>query len=158
MIARGVLWYTVGMHTSMEYSQITDQIYIGTNFCCESHFDPALLKMGVTYDLSLEEERVDSPTGGAAYLWLPVPDMQSPTPQQFAMGVAFIRAAVQSGRKIYVHCKNGHGRSPAMVAAYLVTTGLSSDDAIALIKAKRPEVHLQDAQMEGLRAFEQNLS
>ncbi|AKM78366.1 MAG: hypothetical protein UY31_C0020G0009 [Candidatus Wolfebacteria bacterium GW2011_GWE1_48_7] len=139
----------------MEYSQITDQIYIGTNFCCETHFDPELLKKGVTYDLSLEVERVDAPTGGAAYLWLPVPDMHAPTPQQFSMGVSFIKTAVQSGRKIYVHCKNGHGRSPVMVAAYLVTTGLSADDAVALIKQKRPEIHLQDVQMEGLRQFEQ---
>lgn len=141
----------------MDYSQITDQIYIGTNFCCQSHFDPALLEMGVTYDLSLEEERVDSPTGGAAYLWLPVPDMQSPTPLQFAMGVSFIRAAIQSGRKIYVHCKNGHGRSPTMVAAYLITTGLSVDDAVAFIASRRPEIHIEPAQLEGLRSYARSL-
>lgn len=141
----------------MEYSKITDQIYIGTNFCCETHFDPELLKMGVTYDLSLEEERVDSPTGGAAYLWLPVPDMHAPTPQQFAMGVSFIRTAVNAGRKIYVHCKNGHGRSPVMVAAYFVTTGMSADEAIDLIKEKRPEIHLQDEQLQALRQFEQTI-
>lgn len=138
----------------MEYSQITDQIYIGTNFCCETHFDPDLLKKGVTYDLSLEEARVDSPTGGAAYLWLPIADMHAPTPQQFMMGVAFIKSAMQAGRKIYVHCKNGHGRAPTMVAAYLITTGMSVDEAIALIKEKRPEVHLQDEQMKALREFE----
>ncbi|KKU90063.1 MAG: hypothetical protein UY19_C0006G0001, partial [Candidatus Wolfebacteria bacterium GW2011_GWA2_47_9b] len=34
-------------------------------------------------------------------------------------------------------------------------TGLSADDAVALIKQKRPEIHLQDVQMEGLRQFEQ---
>lgn len=138
----------------MDYSRITDQIYIGTNFCCETHFDPDLLKMGVTYDLSLEEERVDSPTGGAAYLWLPIKDMHAPTPQQFMMGVSFIRAAVDSGRKIFVHCKNGHGRAPTMVAAYLITTGMSADDAIALIQEKRPEVHLQDEQRDALLQFE----
>lgn len=142
------------MHTAMEYSRITDQIYIGTNFCCATHFDADLLKMGVTYDLSLEEERVDSPKGGAAYLWLPIKDMHAPSEQQFAMGVSFIGAAVRSGRKVYVHCKNGHGRAPTMVAAYLISTGLSTDAAIALVKEKRPEIHLQQEQMDALHAFE----
>lgn len=138
----------------MEYSRITDQIYIGTNFCCGTHFDPELLKQGVTYDLSLEEERVDSPTGGAAYLWLPIQDMHAPTEQQFLMGIAFINAAVQSGHKVYVHCKNGHGRAPTMVAGYLISNGMTTDEAIALIMRKRPEAHLQAEQRDALRQFE----
>jgi len=138
----------------MEYSRITDQVYIGTNFCCGTHFDPELLKQGVTYDLSLEEERVDSPTGGSAYLWLPVKDMHAPTEQQFFMGIAFIDAAVKSGRKVYVHCKNGHGRAPTMVAGYFIVNGMTTDDAFEVIKRKRPEVHLQQEQLNALRQFE----
>jgi len=138
----------------MEYSRITDQVYIGTNFCCGTHFDPELLKQGVTYDLSLEEERVDSPTGGAAYLWLPVKDMHAPTEQQFSMGIAFIGAAVKAGRKVYVHCKNGHGRAPTMVAGYFIVNGMTTDEALELIKRKRPEIHLQQEQLNALRQFE----
>ncbi len=138
----------------MNYSQITDQIYVGTNFCCDMHFAPELLAKGVTYDLSLEEERVDSPIGGAAYLWLPIKDGYSPSEQQFAMGTAFIRAAIRSGHKVYVHCKNGHGRAPAMVAAYFVTEGKSVSEAVVLLQERRPEIHLSESQLAGLEAFQ----
>ncbi|EKD24023.1 MAG: dual specificity protein phosphatase [uncultured bacterium] len=139
----------------MNYSRITDQIYIGTNFCCGTHFDPELLKQGVVYDLSLEEGRVDSPVGAAAYLWLPIEDMHAPTEQQFFMGISFIDTAIKSGRKVYVHCKNGHGRAPTMVAGYFIANGSTTDEAIALIARKRPEIHLQSIQIDALRRFEQ---
>lgn len=141
-------------HPHMNFSRITDRIYIGTNFCCDMHFAPELLERGVTYDLSLEEDRVDAPLGGAAYLWLPIKDGHAPTEQQFAMGTSFIDAAVRTGRRVYVHCKNGHGRAPTMVAAYFIKTGMSLDDALHLIEAKRPEVHVNDTQRASLLAYE----
>lgn len=143
------------MHVHMNYSRITDQVYIGTNFCCGTHFDPELLKQGVVYDLSLEENRVDSPVGAAAYLWLPIADMHAPTEQQFFMGISFIDTAVKSAHKVYVHCKNGHGRAPTMVAGYLIAHGATTDAAVALITRKRPEIHLQQEQLDALRRLEQ---
>lgn len=140
-------------HTQMNFSKITDRVYIGTNFCCDMHFAPELLERGVTYDLSLEEDRVDTPIGGAAYLWLPIKDGQAPTEQQFAMGVSFIDAAVRTGRRVYVHCKNGHGRAPTMVAAYFIKTGMTVDGAIVLIAVHRPEMHINDTQLVALRAY-----
>lgn len=144
-------------HPHMNFSKIMDRIYIGTNFCCDTHFAPELLERGVTYDLSLEEDRVDTPIGGAAYLWLPVKDGNAPSEQQFMMGVSFIDAAVHTGRRVYVHCKNGHGRAPTMVAAYLIKTGMPIDDAIKLIAAHRPEIHINDMQLTALRAYETSI-
>lgn len=141
-------------HPQMNFSRITDRIYIGTNFCCDMHFAPELLERGVTYDLSLEEDRVDTPLGGAAYLWLPIKDEHAPTEQQFAMGVSFVEAAVQTGRRVYVHCKNGHGRAPTMVAAYFIKTGMSTEDALALIAEHRPEIHVNDVQRAALHTYE----
>jgi protein-tyrosine phosphatase len=141
-------------HPHMNFSKITDRIYIGTNFCCEMHFAPELLERGVTYDLSLEEDRVDTPLGGAAYLWLPIKDGSAPNEQQFVMGVSFIDSAVRTGRRVYVHCKNGHGRAPTMVAAYFIKTGMSVDDALAFIADHRPEIHVNDVQRAALHTYE----
>lgn len=144
-------------HTHMNFSKITDRIYIGTNFCCDTHFAPELLERGVTYDLSLEEDRVDTPIGGAAYLWLPIKDGYAPNEQQFSVGISFIDLAVRTGRRVYVHCKNGHGRAPTMVAAYFIKMGMSVDDALALIATHRPEIHMNEIQIAALRAYGESI-
>jgi dual specificity MAP kinase phosphatase len=144
-------------HPNFNYNKITDQIYIGTNFCCQTHFDKDLLEDGVNADLSVEGERIDSPFGVEQYLWLPVTDHESPGLNQFQQGVQFINLVLQQGGKVYVHCMNGHGRSPSLVAAYFVKTGLDIDTAIATIKQARNEVHINEAQRAGLEEYQETL-
>lgn len=136
-----------------EYSQITSQIFVGTNFCCQDHFDEELLKLGIRADLSLEEERLDAPLGVDYFLWLPVPDDAAPSPEQLKVGVSFMNTLLKLSEKIYVHCRLGHGRAPTLVAAYFLTEGLEVDEAVEKIKASRPEAHLTLPQLEALRAF-----
>lgn len=138
---------------SLDYNFIADGIFVGTNQCCLTHFDDLLSREGITVDVSLEEIRLDQPFGVESYLWLPTKDHASPSPDQFAMGVAFLAQAVKLKKKIYVHCKNGHGRAPTLVAAYFISNGKSLGEAIALLKSQRPSIHLQDSQMEGIRNF-----
>ena len=57
---------------------------------------------------------------------------------------------------MYIHCKNGHGRAPTLVAAYLTTQGMSVEEAIALIKSKRPEIHLEQSQLQAIKRFQQD--
>ena len=54
---------------------------------------------------------------------------------------------------VYVHCKNGHGRAPTLVAAYLTRKGKPPAEAEAFIKSKRPSIHLEEAQRAALRYF-----
>ena len=58
---------------------------------------------------------------------------------------------------MYVHCKNGHGRAPTMVAAYYVSTGLSVEEAVKRIQEKRKTIHLDDSQVESLVSFREGL-
>jgi len=44
---------------TFEYSQITKYIYIGTNMCCQTHFDKSLIKKEIRADISLEEKTLD---------------------------------------------------------------------------------------------------
>jgi len=143
-------------HAAFDYNYIADGIYVGTNQCCQIHFNQTLLKDGATADISLEEVRVDQPFGVEAYLWLPVKDHFAPSDDQLLIGVAILQKLVALKKKVYVHCKNGHGRAPTLVIAYLTTTGKSLDEAIALLESQRPSAHLQDAQIAALRRFSEN--
>ncbi len=44
-----------------EFSQITDNVFIGTNSCCQAHFAAQLLDRGVSPDITLEGETIDHP-------------------------------------------------------------------------------------------------
>lgn len=142
------------LHKRTNFSQITPYIYIGTNFCCKVHFDKKLLTMGITTDISLQDTRVDTPFGVSTYLWLPVKDHYAPTLYQLQMGADCIENAVQNKQKVYIHCKNGHGRAPSLVAGYFIHKGKSYKDAMSLIKSKRPEIHLKQTQVRALKKFE----
>ncbi len=137
-----------------EYNQITDHIYLGTNACCVDHFKNELLNIGVKSDISLEKENLDAPYGVEMFLWLPTVDHTPPTPSQLQTGIDAIISLVQQDEKLYVHCKNGHGRAPTLVAAYLIQTGMTADEAVALIKLKRPVIHLEESQLKALHSFE----
>ena len=137
----------------LEYDQITDYIYIGTNMCCQVTFEDELLQKGIEVDMSLEEERLDAPFGVKYFVWLPVADRTPPTQGQLEFGASSIAQFVEMEKKMYIHCMNGHGRAPTMVAAYLITTGKSVDEAIHLILEKRPSIHLEESQVDALKQF-----
>ena len=137
----------------LEYDHITDGIYIGTNQCCQTHFDERLKKEGITADISLEEDRLDAPFGVDFYVWIPIKNHTAPKPDQLEFGVLVLKKLVSMKKKVYVHCKNGHGRAPTLVAAYLVKNGKRPEEAEALIKAKRPTMHLEEVQREAIRNF-----
>ncbi|MBI2010240.1 MAG: dual specificity protein phosphatase family protein [Candidatus Chisholmbacteria bacterium] len=137
----------------LEYDYITDGIYIGTNQCCQTHFDEKLRKEEIEVDISLEENRVDSPLGIKFYIWLPVKDDTAPTDDQLGFGVAVLEKFVDMKKKIYVHCMNGHGRSTVLVAAYLIKRGRTVQQALDLIKLKRPSIHLEKIQIQALEKY-----
>lgn len=138
---------------NIDYNHILDGIYIGTNQCCQTHFDKELRKEGIDADISLEEERIDAPFGVRFYIWLPVKNQEAPTNDQFDFGVSVLEKLIAMKKKVYVHCQNGHGRAPLLVAAYIVSTGKTPDEAISIIKSERPATHLNDLQMKSLVDF-----
>lgn len=140
----------------LEYNEIIDGIYIGTNQCCQTHFDEKLKQQNITADISLEEDRLDAPFGVDFYIWMPVQNHTAPKHEQLEFGVSVLEKLVAMGKKVYVHCKNGHGRAPTLVGAYLIKKGRSPAEAEAFIKAKRPTMHLEEAQRQALEDFSKN--
>lgn len=144
-------------HPPLDYHHIADGIFIGTNVCCQAHFDERLLQEGITADVSLEEEQLDAPFGVEFFLWLPVKDLTPPTPDQLALGVSALTKLVALKKKVYVHCRLGHGRAPTLAAAYFISKGKTIEEAEAFIRAQRPVTHLEPAQQEALRAYQKSL-
>ena len=140
-------------YNKLDFNYITDGIYIGNNWCCQTHFDQTLIKDGVSAVISLEEGKIDAPFGVEFYLWMPVKNNMAPGPNQLALGVAALEKIVSLGKKVYVHCQNGHGRAPTLVVAYFVKKGQTPEEAEAFVKIKRPVIHLNEIQRQALRRF-----
>jgi protein-tyrosine phosphatase len=142
-----------GDHPVFEYDQIDEHIFIGTNRCCQVHFDKRLIEAGISADISMEAERVDAPFGLKFFCWLPTEDHTPPTQEQLHTGVDFISSLINQNQKMYVHCKNGHGRAPTLVSAYYISKGLSVEEAIKKIQAERKVIHLDADQIQALVEF-----
>jgi len=147
-----------------DYSKIADRVYIGSDLCragvCKIHGEE-FRDLGIGFELNLSQENNELPPKDmrVGYLWLPVADGHSPTQVQLDIGTAAINSVVESGDAVYVHCKNGHGRSPTLVVAYLVRyKGYNLLEAQSLVKEERPEIHIEDSQIQELEKFEERWS
>jgi atypical dual specificity phosphatase len=90
---------------------------------------------------------------GLEALHLPVPDMTAPHPEQFQRALDFIDGQRALGRVVAVHCKVGQGRTATVLAAYLIRSGRSADEAIAELRALCPGAIGSPEQEQALHAF-----
>jgi protein-tyrosine phosphatase len=138
-----------------EYNKITKYVFLGTNLCCQGHFKRTLLKKGIKADISLEEEKIDSPFGVKYFLWLPTKDHNAPSLSQLIIGAEFIQHLTNKKIKVYVHCRRGHGRAPTLIAAYLMKkNNWNEKKAIEFIRKKRKTIHPNKKQLNTLKKFE----
>ncbi len=72
------------------------------------------------------------------YLWIPVPDMTSPTMEELDLAVSFIDEARRNSTPMAVFCGAGYGRTGTVLSAYLVSLGKEPGEAIAEVRRKRP--------------------
>lgn len=119
-----------------------------------------LARRGFTALLNVRAEDDDRAAGIDApnYLQLKVVDYQPPTVEQLAQGVAFIREHISHGEKVLVHCGAGMGRSVTVVAAYLVSTGITPTRAFEWIAKARPFIEPTEAQVEAVNQFAAQMS
>lgn len=147
---------TTHPHVQFEWNQIDEHIFLGTNVCCQTHFDQELLSKGVLADVSMEEERVDAAQGVKTYLWLPTVDHTAPDVEQLMIGAKSIDEMIAQDYKVYIHCKNGHGRAPTMLAAYYLYKGFLLREAIEKIKKRTTGNSYRTKTNAGLKTMRTN--
>lgn len=117
-----------------------------------------LLSLLTPFEVSLLGLREEEPlcrAFGIRFLSLPVEDRQAPrSPDGVLAMVADLRAELQQGRGVAVHCRMGIGRSAMVAACLLMQQGLTADQAFAAIAAARGvPVPDTDEQADWVRAL-----
>jgi protein-tyrosine phosphatase len=139
------------LRQKMDVSRVTDQIYIGGWVSAREW--QQLKELGVSINISLQKEVLDSFKDLEGFLWLPVEDGTPPDLDQLILGAKFIDAAVEAGKKIYVHCHGGIGRAPVLCAAYLIYKGKKVEEALKMVIAARPAAGPNSSQRRALEDF-----
>ncbi|PIR98673.1 MAG: hypothetical protein COT88_00165 [Candidatus Colwellbacteria bacterium CG10_big_fil_rev_8_21_14_0_10_41_28] len=146
-----------GEIVKFEYNYIDEDIYLGSTICCEEDFNKTLRKEGVSAIISTEEH-TSPPSDIEFYLHIPTKDTYSLSQDQLTIGVETIEELVFLKKKVYIHCTYGIGRSPTLLAAYLIKTrALSIDEAEQFLKEKRPVVDITDRQKVGLSKYQESI-
>ncbi len=109
------------------------------------------LNIGDVLDLTWEFGASRRVMSGRSYRSLPVLDGTAPTMEQFAEAVKWLTE--RNGRSVLVHCALGNSRSASVVCAFLVARGMVPEEAIRLVRAKRPSVELNREQAAALSEY-----
>ncbi len=107
-----------------------------------------------------EEDFDNVPWWAYGFLWAPRPDMSpAPSPKELQAFVSVICLWLDLGKRVLVHCDAGNNRSATVVIAYLMySMHLTTDEAIAFARSKRPSVGPHAFQVAALREYEAWLS
>ncbi len=119
----------------MEIFEVVPHLLIGTRLASGS--DYATLGVDVIVDLEDWEWAWVPPVPiGKMYLSFPIEDEDGVDPK--IRDVAqFIASVIRSGWTVLVHCTEGLNRSGVVVARALMEMGLSTSDAIDLVRRQR---------------------
>jgi protein-tyrosine phosphatase len=142
----------------LNLSLVAPQLFVGGQFRPEQW--PAISSLGVRAVLSLQAEREDAFAGAPPerLLRLQVVDFTPPSLDQLDEGVRFVAECHAAGMPVLVHCFSGVGRAPLTAAAYLMARdGLAHHEALACVRAGRPIIRPNAAQVRSLREFERRL-
>ena len=99
---------------------------------------------------------------GVEFLQLPTTDIfEAPSNEKLKRGVDFIYKISKEhpSSSIYIHCKAGRTRSATLVGCYLIQQyGMTPEEAVNLIKEKRPHIWLGTKQWEAIRNYYSNIT
>lgn len=134
---------------------ITPELALGPRFDADE--SRILVRQGVGAVIDVRSEASDDEAVlaglGLHFLHLPVDDHRPPTQEQLQEATQWALAEIAAGRRLYVHCRSGIGRSPTIATAILIAIGYSPGEAYQAVKRRRPWATLSDDQWEALERF-----
>ncbi|MFX1342782.1 MAG: dual specificity protein phosphatase family protein [Promethearchaeota archaeon] len=99
-----------------------------------------LVDQGIEVLVTAMEESLDENLAndvGLEYHYYPVPPFGTPTLQQINDFVDLVNTNRIKNRPVAIHCYMGWGRTGTLLAAYLISEGMSADEAIVEVRKKR---------------------
>ncbi len=89
------------------------------------------------------------------HIWLPTPDLSEPRMDDINCAISYIEdfRVRCPGERVFIHCKGGRGRAVTVALCYLVSKGFRAEDAMALIKSKRPVAASSVLHSEVVKSF-----
>lgn len=144
------------------------RLRIGRVWLCGKHFvgpdpDAALEQTGAAAIVCLNEgyelfdrypnyvEWLRANKGGRA-VWSPWPDMHAPPLDEFGVLLDQLKARLNAGDGLVIHCGAGMGRAGTTAIALLMDLGVPLDDAMVAVRAARPGAGPQTAEQDALLA------
>lgn len=139
------------------YSEVLPLLHIGGQ-----QYPKGMAEMearGINAVVNLRKEFDDTAAGVATenYLHLLITDNTAPSQEQLHMGAKFISEQIEQGNGVYVHCGVGVGRAPTIAAAYLVSTGMTPEEAWRTLRAVRPFIWPNRRQRASIQQFAEGL-
>ena len=83
----------------------------------------------------------------------PLEDMEAPSQEQLDRVVSAMSRALDSKMPVAVHCGAGLGRTGVVLAAYLVTQGMTAQAAIGRVRKLRPHSIETEEQALSVESF-----
>jgi protein-tyrosine phosphatase len=137
-------------------SWITPELAVGGSFAIE-RAEALARDFGVSAVVDLRAEACDDEAVlrrcGVTLLHLPTEDHCAVSKPMLAEGVAFVRARLDTGERVLVHCEHGIGRSALLALCVLVDGGLRPLDALRRAKDARELLSPSSAQYEAWAAW-----
>jgi hypothetical protein len=139
---------------TLKRSQITANLFLGSQYSLIGL--QKLKALGVTAIVNMREHPVfsDAQYEGFHYLHLSTIDNTPPPLDILIKGADFVTKEITNGGKVYIHCRQGLGRGPTMTIAYLISTGLTFEDAFNLVKKVRTFINPRPTQIARLKELE----
>ena len=147
------------LRPSLDVVWITPELALGPRF--QKSEVGALARAGIGSVIDVRSEASDDEQAlaghGIRLLHLPVDDRQAPTQAQLEEATKWALQEIAAGRRIYVHCRSGIGRSPSLTIAILLAMGYPLPDAYDAVRRRRAWATFSGSQWEALETFERSL-
>lgn len=122
---------------------ITPTLAVGGSFPAE-RAEALATTHGVKAIVDLREEARDDEVEltrcGVLFLHLPTEDERGVSQAMLDEGAAFVRARLDGGDKVLIHCEHGIGRSALLALCVLSAESVRPDEALRTLKDAREKV------------------
>lgn len=150
-------WRLITGAPTVKRSMITPHIYLGGQYY---HLGlKKLRQLGITAIVNMRTSPIPQSVDKNYFdtLHIPTPDLHAPPLEKLKEGISFIHKQISHGGKVYIHCRLGEGRGPTMTIAYLMSAGLTYEDAYKAVKTVRTFIQLTPHQVSVLKQLEKEI-